>query len=82
LSNFGRNSASFAPALQPGTAVTTHSSSSLLSANPPACLVVPDGTGTSVPSGKAVGIGFLGAQDDHHQQSEEGEQELDLHHFQ
>jgi len=71
--------ASFAPALQTGAAVAT--GASLLLAHTTTGLVVPDGTGTLVSSGQAVGIGLVGSQDHQHQDSEEGEQVLDLHHI-
>jgi len=69
--------ASFAPALQTGAAVTTDSS--FLLAHTTASLIVPDGTGTSISSGKTVGIRFLGAQDEDGHHSQEKVQELELH---
>lgn len=68
---------SFAPAFEARTAVST--GSTLLLANTSAGIVVPNSTRTSVSSGETVSIRFMGSQDDHHQDSEEGKQELHLH---
>jgi len=72
------DSASFAPALQAGTAVATDMS--LLLANTSAHLVVPDGAGTLVFAGKAIGISHIGGQDNNCHHSQEDEKEFDLHH--
>jgi len=53
---------------------------SLLLANTSAHLVVPDGAGTLVFAGKAIGISHIGGQDNNCHHSQEDEKEFDLHH--